>query len=468
MTLGSLGEPLGCFVRACRTLVRWLCLGCVLSIAACRQPARELPDSRAPRPPASSTTVPSSGPAPIERVRLAARHKLGVPLHPAPGATEVSGRLPDGAVVDVVAKSHEGRWLQVATRDGVQGWLTRRYLNTAGAESRAAPPPSVWDGRAACLSELELRPRERDPDVVRFMSYNLRWFPDGIPGKRAGEHATDIEWLACAIAASRVDVVLLQEIKTTDRARRELAALMAALNRHTGGSFEARLDPCPIETSQHVGLMYDASRLRGSHFQVYPGLNPHGDPCRDQLRPGFGGYLEFPGGLDLHVISVHFKSGEHRRDHELRLRSLAGLGGAVAQATNARFDDDIVVGGDLNTMGCAHCSPAISAAQEIELFRTKLAQAPRSWALVGTQPGCSEYHRGAGVLLDHFVVSAGLFRTAEPESQVAGYCADLGCRAFHSRTPPAAYRSLSDHCPVVLELLDRDDDSSGPSDAPRP
>jgi len=443
-------------MNAARTLVRGLCVGAVVSIAACRQPARELPESRAPSPPTSSAAPTSSGAEPIERVRLVARHPLGVPLHPAAGATQVSGRLPDRAVVDVLAKSPDGSWLQVATSEGVQGWLTRRYVKAADAELRSAPPASVWSGRAACLSELAARPREREPGVVRFMSFNLRWFPDGIPGKRAGDHATDIEWLACALAASQVDAVLLQEIKTTERARRELAALAAALNRHTGGNFEARLDPCPIETSQHVGVLYDASRARASHFQVYPGLNPHGDPCKDQLRPGFGGYFEFPGGLDLHVISVHFKSGENRRDHELRLRSLAGLGGALAQATNARFDDDIVVGGDLNTMGCAHCSPAISAAQEIELFRTRLAEGPSSWTLVGTEPSCSEYHAGAGVLLDHFVVSPSLVRTAQPESQVAGYCADLGCGSFASRNPPAAYRSLSDHCPVVLELLDRD------------
>lgn len=455
-------------MSASRRLVRGLCVGAAVSIAACRQPARELPESRGPSPPASSAAPASPGAAPAQRVRLLARHPLGVPLHPAAGATEVSGRLPDGAVVDVLAKSHDGRWLQVATSEGVQGWLTRRYLRPADAELGTAPPASVWSGRAACLSELAARPRERESGVVRFMSYNLRWFPDGIPGKRAGDHATDIEWLACALAASQIDVVLLQEIKTTERARRELAALAAALNRYTGGNFESRLDPCPIETSQHVGVLYDASRTRASHFQVYPGLNPHGDPCKDQLRPGFGGYFEFPGGLDLHVISVHFKSGENRRDHELRLRSLAGLGGAVAQATNARFDDDIVVGGDLNTMGCAHCSPAISAAQEIELFRTRLAEGPPSWALVGTQQSCSEYHAGAGVLLDHFLVSPGLLQTAEPESQVSGFCADLGCGSFPSRNPPAAYRSLSDHCPVVLELLDRDDDPAGRGAAPRP
>jgi len=322
------------------------------------------------------------------------------------------------------------------------------------------PPPraSVWQGHDECARELASRRAPRAPGVARFMSYNLRWFPDGKPGKRAGEHATDIEWLACALAASEVDLVLLQEIKTTARGKRALGDLVTALNRHTGGSFETRIDPCPIETSQHVGLLYDASRVRASQFQVYPSLNPHGEPCRDQLRPGFGGFFEFPGGLDLHVVSVHFKSGQKRRDHELRLRSLDGLGSAVALATSARRDDDLLLGGDLNTMGCRHCSPEVSESEELELFKTRLASAAPPWVLVGSGQSCSEYHRGAGALLDHFLVSTGL-ATGVRESHVAGFCGDLGCQRFSSRHPPAAYESLSDHCPVVLELPDRDDDS---------
>ncbi len=394
-----------------------------------------------------------------------ARHRLGVPLHPEAGAAEVSARLPDGAWVSVVGKSRDGRWLRVIATDGVHGWLTERYLRAAN-EAPAPARASVWSGPEECLHGLATATAPREPGVARFMTYNLRWFPDGMPGKRAGDRATDIEWLACAIAASRVDVVLLQEIKTTPRGRQALGALVAALNRHTGGSFETRLDPCPIETSQHVGVLYDAARTRASDFQTYAGLNPHGEPCRDQLRPGFGGYFEFPGGLDLHVVSVHFKSGPQRRDHELRLRSLAGLGGVLAQATGVRGDDDVVVGGDLNTMGCRHCSPAISAGAELERFERELAAAKPPWSLVASRQTCSEYHGGAGVLLDHFVLSGGLARgVGAVESQVAGYCADVSCRPFPPSRTPAAYSALSDHCPVVLELPDRDDDPAAPGAA---
>lgn len=448
-----------------------LAFAATASIAACRQPRERLPEAREARPPASVVAPASSQSLPAERARVVARHRLGVPLHPALGAAEVSARLPDGAWVNVVNKSHDGRWLEVVASDGLRGWLTKRYLKSE--EKTAAPPQTTpWAGRDECSSVLASAATQREPGVARFMSYNLRWFPDGMPGKRAGEHATDIEWLACAIAASHVDVVLLQEIKTTPRARQALSALITALNRHTGGNFEVRLDPCPIETSQHVGLLYDATRTRGSSFQVFAELNPHGDPCRDQLRPGLGGFFEFPGGLDLHVISVHLKSGQQRRDHELRLRSLEGLPSVFARATRARLDDDVLIGGDLNTMGCRHCSPAISAVEELELFKARLVSGTPSWSLAVSRQGCSEYHAGAGVLLDHFVLSSGLLRGgAAFESEVTGYCADVSCRPFPSKRPPPAYRALSDHCPIVLELPDRDDDPdplrAAPDDARR-
>lgn len=444
--------------RACQRRSGWaywgFC-GAALVSVGCRQPSQHLPDTR--EAPSVSAVVPASSAQPVERARVVARHPLGVPLHPEAGAPQVSARLPDGAWVNVVGKSHDGRWIQVTASDGLRGWITERYLRS----ERHAPaaPTSVWSGPDDCTRALASGTAPRAPGVARFMSYNLRWFPDGVPGKRAGEHPTDIEWLACAIAASRVDVVLLQEIKTTPRGRQALDTLVAALNRHTGGSYEVRLDPCPIETSQHVGLLYDAARTRASHFQTYARVNPHGQPCRDQLRPGFGGYFEFPGGLDLHVVSVHLKSGPQRRDHELRLRSLAAFEDVVAQANSARIDDDVLVGGDLNTMGCRHCSPAISASDELELFRARLAEGSPPASLVASRQSCSEYHAGAGVLLDHFVVFGSLGRgPSAARSEVLGFCADVSCRPFFSRRPPTAYLALSDHCPVVFELPDRDDD----------
>jgi hypothetical protein len=61
-------------------------------------------------------------------------------------------------------------------------------------------------------------------------------------------------------------------------------------------------------------------------------------------------------------------------------------------------------------------------------------------------------------VLDHVVTAAGMTEAAT-EVTVTGYCAVLDCR--DAETLPAAYERLSDHCPLVLEVRDVDDDPPG-------
>ena len=52
---------------------------------------------------------------------------------------------------------------------------------------------------------------------LRIGTWNVRWFPDGVPGvaPERRRNPTNIEWLACAIAYINVDVLGMQEIKLT-------------------------------------------------------------------------------------------------------------------------------------------------------------------------------------------------------------------------------------------------------------
>ena len=76
---------------------------------------------------------------------------------------------------------------------------------------------------------------------------------------------------------------------------------------------------------------------------------------------------------------------------------------------------------------------------------------------VESGPACSEYYRGEGGLLDHFAVTRGM-REVGPEARahVEGYCAEVACARLPERHMPRAYEELSDHCPIVLEIADRD------------
>src|SRR5262245_58720789 len=88
----------------------------------------------------------------------------------------------------------------------------------AGAElpvpaARAAPSPelspgaldqageSPWTSREACEKLVARGVRaHRAAGRARLGTWNIRWFPDGKPGKRVQSAGTDLAWLGCAIA----------------------------------------------------------------------------------------------------------------------------------------------------------------------------------------------------------------------------------------------------------------------------
>jgi predicted extracellular nuclease len=69
-------------------------------------------------------------------------------------------------------------------------------------------------------------------------------------------------------------------------------------------------------------------------------------------------------------------------------------------------------------------------------------------------PNCTEYFEGKGGTLDHIVASTGM-QEAAATARVTGYCAFAGCANIAGAMPAASER-LSDHCPVVMEIQDRD------------
>lgn len=320
------------------------------------------------------------------------------------------------------------------------------------AEDGAAPS-SPWDSAESCRHALtaELARRRAAPRTTpRIGTWNIRWYPDGKPGKKAATPGTDIAWLACAIAWLDVDVLAVQEVKTLPRAQERTAELLRELEHFTGGPWRAAFDDCPQQATQHVGLLWNTARAELTHQRTEARLNPHGEPCRDSLRPGFVAEVAFRGGPRFQIGSVHFKSGTERRSLELREKSFAALSDVLASARARTPGVEMILAGDFNTMGCSSCSPKISAEEELASVRQRAEKAGFTW--IATDPPCTEFYRDRGQLLDGFFVTSGGAHHVKGGARAAGLCGELGCQPGARVTQRAAVQRLSDHCPVVLDL----------------
>jgi hypothetical protein len=114
------------------------------------------------------------------------------------------------------------------------------------------------------------------------------------------------------------------------------------------------------------------------------------------------------------------------------------------------LDRDVVVLGDYNTMG-RQDSPPVSAQEELAVMDGELAPGFRRLSMT---PNCTEYFEGKAGALAHVVASTGM-QEAAATARVTGYCALAACTDLAGRLPAAAQR-LSDHCPVVVDIQDRD------------
>jgi endonuclease/exonuclease/phosphatase family metal-dependent hydrolase len=326
----------------------------------------------------------------------------------------------------------------------------------------------AWDDVGRCRQAVaQSRTSVRKAGVVRVGTWNIKWFPDGRPGNSPDENGgTDIQWLACAIAYLDVDVLALQEVKLTERgfaAKTELVQALDALT-HTTWRFET--DSCRDPYRQHVGLLYRTDRVDVTEQHTHPEIDPtesrakDPDPaCRGNLRPAFAAYVKSKaGGLDFHLATSHLDSGREERD----IKNRVDAWGLIAKVAGVRrdlvVDDDFVFLGDFNTMGCKKCSTPSPALERSALAAAMTKSAPEL-VLAETSAQCSQYYRGEAVLLDQVVVSRSMREAYGSMQVIEGVCARSGCKHLETDQLPAFTR-LSDHCPVLFDLRDVDDDDA--------
>ncbi|MCC7542407.1 MAG: endonuclease/exonuclease/phosphatase family protein [Deltaproteobacteria bacterium] len=399
------------------------------------------------------------------------------------GGSPARGRRARGAqVVDRGAGDLDVmiRGLEQPAEVRTGGGVTR-----VGGPGTAVPPTpapstaSPWTSPEACAALTRAMPARPADDPIRVGSWNLRWFPDGSPGRTSTRvQPTNVEWLACTIAAMRLDVLAVQEVLQNESGRRGLARLIEQLDRHTGGQWQQALDGCAGDGFLHVGLLWNRRRVEASQLAVIgvinprgsigpdgvdrPAAGPSGGACVGGLRPAMRAYFRRTGGgADFAMLAVHLDSGTEQRDYDNRRRSVAAIARLFGEVDPGREDDDVIVAGDFNTMGCADCSPRVSAEEEVALLERELGS-PRRPFRRARASGCTQRSSRGPARLDHVFATSWMRELLDsPAPRVDGYCA-LGEApgTCGPRSPARAETELSDHCPVVVAVRPTDDDET--------
>jgi len=287
--------------------------------------------------------------------------------------------------------------------------------------------------------------------LFRVATWNIRFFP---------EPSTDISRTAEILVGLDADLIAVQEIADADSLRallnkvnEDLARRAAESGTETPRHYDFKLADSGGHGGQYVGYIFDDHAVELSDVETLNSLQMTPD-----LRPGlFARVRSRKGGLDFQVIVMHTDSGTRDRDYQNRLRFLDSL--ATELPDRFRADADIIVLGDFNTMGRLpeEGLPRVTASREIEEMDREIAG--MGLRRLPNTPACTEYYRGRGSLLDHILVSENMAEAGpRPRAQVSGYCAEHACRQLDDANMPYDYRRVSDHCPVLSDLVDADRD----------
>ena len=415
-----------------------------------------------------------------QQVVLQAKKPIGVPLHREPSPSYLK-HAPSGSPAIIQHISQDGHWVHIQFPAGEAHWVHKKYVRLSTVtptpivpSKPSSPQPSVapkttmggehgvWTSKSQCQAAIQkgLRMVEGSSDTLRVATWNLRWFPAGTAPDRADGSAepTDLDWLICTIRWMQIDIVAIQESLATPEATQAWKTLTSQLSKQTGETWRWHQQSCGRPDDHHIGLLWNDSRVALSKFDSLWQFNAKAESahnaCTYGLRPGHYAFVQSrkKDGVDFHLIAVHLKSGPTVFALEERQKALNRIDKAVAPLL--KRDRDVVILGDFNTMGAGDQH---SQKSELKYLRRFVAKEKPGFTDLPVQLQCSHYFRGRGGQLDHIVVAKEMKEVAVTSIKVTGYCALAGCQRIRGDYP-LAYRRLSDHCPVVVEIKNTDQD----------
>ena len=267
------------------------------------------------------------------------------------------------------------------------------------------------------------------------------------------------------------DVLGIQEVEKVESVR-DLASRLS----HGGRRFSYVLTKCSGKSKMHVGFLYDEERVKLLSTREYPELDPRGGEECGIERSGLAAKLERQDTssktelgaafqlLVLHMIAGGEPSKQTRRREQWRR--------AHTIAKDLAKEGPVAILGDTNSTGFLDdkhgertfiLDEAKRAGLEVPTSDLKCTEYFKKSSSSSSSSSFEEEDEGESSsnnddddetpltpsTLDHFVTSPGFGRPRSVE--VHGYCAALACKPTTS--VPVDYRTVSDHCPVTLDLF---------------
>ena len=320
----------------------------------------------------------------------------------------------------------------------------------------------VWASQSGCQKVVQAGGRMAITanDQLRVATWNIRWFPYGQPPNRAekSNYVTDIRWLTCSIAWMNVDVLAVQESLATSKAKQAWEEVLRLLGDMTGTSWRWMSQRCGEPNSLKIGFLWNSKRVEMQQVKSLKAFNVRAqssdNPCEGRMRPGHYAYVQSlqKSGADFHLIALHLKSAPTVLALEERQKALNRIDKTVKPFLSE--DEDIVILGDLNTMGAGDNA---SRKSELKYMRRMVSKEKPGFQDLPITPRCTHYFRGRGGWLDHILVNHGMAEMRTRSARVTGYCAIAQCQRIKGDYP-LAYERLSDHCPVVIDIANKDQD----------
>ncbi len=413
---------------------------------------------------------------------LRATKPVGVPIH-RKNPPNFWKHVRTGTQVILEDIAEDGKWLTIRLQSGELAWVSIKYIRASAPRDLSENPKEteaihtqsaseetssqedeakVWNSREGCERIVRNGGRmvQSSSDTLRIATWNLRWFPVGQPEDQHNPKSkpTDIDWLVCTLVWMQLDILTVQETLATSTAKNAWNTITRILSQKTGQKWKWYRQPCGRPHDHHIGLLWNDSQVELSQFESLWQFNSKAKSpkkaCTFGLRPGQ--YVRVKsrqkGGADFHLIGLHLKSGPTVFAVEERQKALNRIDRTVAPFL--KQDQDVVILGDFNTMGAGDRH---SQTSELKHVRRQVSKESPGFDDLKLTPQCSQYFRGRGGWLDHVLVTKGMEEMQETKARVTGYCGVAKCERIKGDYP-TAYRRLSDHCPVVVEITDQDQD----------